>query len=259
MIRAAFFDLDGTLVSRKGICTTAVREALASLQRNGIMIFAATGRAPTEFAITGMLEGLNFDAIVALNGQLCYDNQGIIHRQLFDQEDLIRLLEQAQAVPFPCMVVEQTDMYINFINEYVRFALKSIHTPLPDVRNIASAAHKEVLMLMAYLPTEETEKYVIPALKNSCVTRWNQFGTDIVPTGCSKRTGIETVLKKYNLTWDEVIAFGDGENDYEMLKYAKYGVAMGNADPMLLNGDFYITESVECDGAVSALKHFGLI
>ena len=259
MIKAAFFDLDGTLVSGQGICTPAVREALYSLRQNGISVFAATGRAPYEFEITGMIDGLDFDAIVALNGQLCYDKQGIIHRQLFDKEDLKRIVEQAQRVPFPCMVVEQEDMYINYIDESVCFALESIHTPHPTVKDISSAIGKEVLMLMAYLSASETQAYVIPALKNSCVTRWNQFGTDILPTGCSKRTGIEMVLKKYNLSWDEVIAFGDGENDYEMLKYAKIGVAMGNADPMLLNGDFYITGSVECDGAVTALKHFGLI
>lgn len=259
MIKAAFFDLDGTLVSGQGICSPAVREALHSLRQNGILVFAATGRSPHEFEITGMIDGLEFDAIVALNGQLCYDQQGIIHRQLFDKEDLTRLLAQAQQVPFPCMVVEQDDMYINYIDDSVCFALEAIHTPHPKVQDISSAVGKEVLMLMAYLPAAETQAYVLPVLKNSYVTRWNKFGTDILPTGCSKRTGIETVLKKYNLTWDEVIAFGDGENDYEMLKYAKIGVAMGNADPMLLGGEFYITESVDSDGAVAALKHFSLI
>ena len=70
---------------------------------------------------------------------------------------------------------------------------------------------------------------------------------------------MEKVLEKYGLSWEEVIAFGDGESDYEMLKYAGCAVAMGNADPLLKNGAFYITRTVEENGAVSALHHFGLI
>lgn len=259
MIKAAFFDLDGTLVSRQGFCSPAVLDALKSLQQNGILVFAATGRSPSELAITGMTRGVDFDGIVGLNGQLCYDEDGIIHRQLFDKEDLKRLIAQTKITPFSLMVVEQEEMYINYVDDYVRAALQAIHTPLPQVKDLSNAPEKDILLAMAYLPQKQTQELVIPVLKNSCVTRWNEFGVDIVPKGCSKRTGIEKVLEQYQLTWDNVIAFGDGENDYEMLKYAKYGVAMGNSDPILLTGEFTVTQSVEQDGVVSALKHFSLI
>ena len=259
MIKAAFFDLDGTLVSGQGFCTPAVLDALKNLQKNGILVFAATGRSPCELAITGMTRGVDFDGIVGLNGQLCYDKDGVIHRQLFDKEDLKRLIAQTQRTPFALMVVEQEKMYINQIDDYVRSALKAIHTPIPEVKDISNAQDKDILLAMAYLPQDKTQELVLPALKNSCVTRWNQFGVDIVPNGCSKRTGIEKVLEKHNLTWENVIAFGDGENDYEMLKHAKHGVAMGNSDSILLTGEFTVTDSVEQDGVVSALKHFGFI
>lgn len=259
MIKAAFFDLDGTLVSGQGFCTPEVKAALKALKENGILIFAATGRSPYELAITGMIEGVDFDGIVCLNGQLCYDTDGVIHRQLFDKEDLKRLIYQTSRTPFALMVVEQEEMYVNQIDNYVRSALQAIHTPLPEVKDISDAPDKDILLAMAYLPHDKTRELVIPVLENSCVTRWNPYGVDIVPKGCSKRTGIEKVLKKHNLTWENVIAFGDGENDYEMLKYAKHGVAMGNSDPILLTGEFTITDSAEQNGVVSALKQFGLI
>ena len=259
MIKAAFFDLDGTLVSGQGFCAPAVLDALKTLQKNGILVFAATGRSPCELAVTGMTRGVDFDGIVGLNGQLCYDADGVIHRQLFDKEDLKRLIHQTRRTPFALMVVEQEDMYINQIDDYVRSALQAIHTPLPEVKDISNAPDKDILLAMAYLPQDKTRELVIPVLKNSCVTRWNPYGVDIVPNGCSKRTGIEKVLEKYDLTWENVIAFGDGENDYEMLKNAKCGVAMGNSDPVLLTGEFTVTDSVEQDGVVSALKRFGLI
>lgn len=259
MIKAAFFDLDGTLVSGQGVCTPEVKAALKALQKNGILIFAATGRSPYELAITGMIADVDFDGIVSLNGQLCYDKEGIIHRQLFDKEDLKRLIDQTKRTPFAFMVVEQESMYLNFADDYVRSALQAIHTPLPEVRDLSDAPEKDVLLAMAYLPQKETQELVVPVLENSQITRWNRYGVDIVPKGCSKRTGIEKVLEKHHLTWDNVIAFGDGENDYEMLKFAKYGVAMGNSDPILLAGEFAVTDSAEQNGVVSALKQFNLI
>lgn len=259
MIKAAFFDLDGTLVSEQGFCTPAVKAALKALQENGILIFAATGRSPYELAITGMIAGVDFDGIVCLNGQLCYDKEGIIHRQLFDKEDLKRLIDQTKRTPFAFMVVEQETMYLNLVDDYVRSALQAIHTPLPEVRDLSDVPEKDILLAMAYLPQKETQELVVPALKNSQITRWNRYGVDIVPKGCSKRTGIEKMLEKHHLTWENVIAFGDGENDYEMLKFAKYGVAMGNSDAILLTGEFTVTDSAEQDGVVSALKKFDLI
>lgn len=259
MIKAAFFDLDGTLVSGQGFCTPGVKTAIEALRKNGILVFAATGRSPYEMAITGMIDGVEFDGFVSLNGQLCYDRDGVIHRKLFDKEDLKNLINQTKITPFAFMLAEQEDMYINHIDDYVRSALKAIHTPLPEVRDLSDAQDRDVLLAMAYLPQKETQELVIPVLKNSQVTRWNQYGVDIVPKGCSKRTGIEKVLEKYKLSWEDVIAFGDGENDYEMLKSAKYGIAMGNSDPVLLTGEFTVTDSVEQDGVVSALKRFNLI
>ena len=114
-------------------------------------------------------------------------------------------------------------------------------------------------MLMAYIPSGEIEKRVLSGVQHSQATRWNRYGIDIVPTGCSKKTGIDAMLQHFGLSWEEVMAFGDGENDYVMLKHAAIGVAMGNADPMLLDGQFYVTDRVEEDGVVTALQHFGLI
>lgn len=260
MIKAIFFDLDGTLVSgTTGTYSPAVRAAFAALQAKGILLFAATGRSPYELKITKMVEGLPFDGIVALNGQLCYKEDKIFYSHLFDKEDLARLVARSAEAPFPCMIVEKDEMYINYIDDHVRYALHCIHTPAPPVRDLREALNKDVLMAMAYLPAEETEEKVLSVLKNSGATRWNKYGIDILPLGCSKRTGIEKVLERYGIAWDEVMAFGDGENDLPMLRAAKHGIAMGNSPEFMLDGEFYVTDSVDDDGVVTALKHFGLL
>ena len=259
MIQAAFFDLDGTLVAENGKYTPAVKEALSDLRRKGIRVFAATGRAPYELKATKMIEGLEFDAIVSLNGQYCYTQDRVIHMQLFDKEEIHRILSQCKKGPFPCAFVEKDAMYINFVDDYVRMTLEYLHNPLLPTKNLEESAQRDVLMVMAFLPPLQTEETLRPILQCSDFLRGSPFTVDILPIGGGKCAGVEKVLDEFSLTWDSVIAFGDGENDWQMLKKAGYGVAMGNAIDALKQGDFYITDSVERDGVVTALRHFELL
>ena len=55
------------------------------------------------------------------------------------------------------------------------------------------------------------------------------------------------------------MAFGDGENDIDMIRYAGIGVAMGNGIKNLKSAADYITTDIDDDGIENALKHFGLI
>ena len=58
---------------------------------------------------------------------------------------------------------------------------------------------------------------------------------------------------------EEIIAFGDGENDIGMLQLAGIGVAMGNAEEVVKQNADYITADIDDDGIEKALRHFGLI
>lgn len=260
MIRAIFFDLDGTVVSAAtGTYAPAVKQAFEALREKGILLVAATGRAPYELQTTKMVEGLPFDAFITLNGQYCYTEKEIICQHLFDGEDLTRILQQVEKEPFPCMMVEKADMYINMIDDHVRQVQQFVHMPLPEVRDFTHVPGREILMIMPYISREETRRLVEPVLRNSTVTRWHEYCADIVSKGVSKRSGIELLMQRYGLHWDEIMAFGDGENDYDMLQSAGCGVAMKNSCPKLLNGEFYITDHVDEDGVVTALRHFGIL
>ena len=55
------------------------------------------------------------------------------------------------------------------------------------------------------------------------------------------------------------MAFGDGENDMDMLQYAGIGIAMGNADHEVKQCADYVTDDVSNDGICKALYHFQII
>ena len=79
MIKAVFFDVDGTLLSHKtNSVPDSARRALEALREKGILTFLATGRHISMLQRMQPLEGLRFDGIVSLNGQYCRNEQGII-------------------------------------------------------------------------------------------------------------------------------------------------------------------------------------
>ena len=64
---------------------------------------------------------------------------------------------------------------------------------------------------------------------------------------------------RYGLAADEVMAFGDGENDLSMIELAGTGVAMGNGEACVKAAADYVTADVHEDGVSRALRHFGLL
>ena len=63
----------------------------------------------------------------------------------------------------------------------------------------------------------------------------------------------------FGLEVSETMAFGDGGNDAPMLRAAGIGVAMGNGCEEALQAADYVTSSVDDDGILRALEHFGVI
>ena len=57
----------------------------------------------------------------------------------------------------------------------------------------------------------------------------------------------------------QTISFGDGGNDVDMLEYTGIGVAMGNATEAPKSVADYVTDDVDHDGIMNALKHFGIL
>ena len=91
------------------------------------------------------------------------------------------------------------------------------------------------------------------------MTRWNFGGLDIIAPGGGKVTGIRKYLDRCGLQPEEIIAFGDGENDLDMLRFAGIGVAMGNAEVAVKEAADFVTADIDDDGIAKALRHFGLI
>lgn len=91
------------------------------------------------------------------------------------------------------------------------------------------------------------------------VTRWNDYAVDVISHLGGKASGIKEYLLLNHIGRDESMAFGDGENDIEMLKFVQISVAMGNADDLVKRSSDFVTDSVDHDGVEKALIQLGVI
>lgn len=260
MVKAIFFDIDGTLVSfETHKIPGSTREALKELRRKGIKIFIATGRPRCLIDNLGDLE---FDGYITVNGSYCFTaDYKPIYKGCIPQEDIERLIAFHHTHPVPFVFVHDNEMFVTSVNDRVQAVSDLIEIPVPPVAPIEKARGKEILQTMGYFTAEEEKETDLfgKVLTHCEPMRWYPLFADIIAKGNSKSTGIDKVLEYFGIDLKDTMAFGDGGNDIPMLKHVAIGVAMGNAEKHVKAVADYVTTSVDEDGIANALKHFGLI
>lgn len=256
MIKAVFFDADGTLISHsKNEVSQSSREALEELRKKGIKCILATGRHMSELQDLP-IKDIEFDAYITVNGQLCMEAEGSVFcERPISGKDKEILVELFNNKTIPIALVEKDAMYLNFVNHYVEKAQHAVSSPLPKLGEYGGG---EIYLAVAYLGRED-EEHIRSLLPGCKATRWNDFGVDIISKSGGKLVGIDEYLKLSGISRDEAMAFGDGENDIDMLKNAGIGVAMGNAKDTVKESADYVTASVDDDGIKKALEYFELL
>lgn len=258
MIKAIFFDIDGTLVSFKTHeVPQSTIDSIEKLRKQNLKVFIATGR---HLAAINNLGNLQFDGYITLNGSYCFAGKDeVIYKRSIAKEDLETLLAYMDTNgEFPCIFVREHDMFINFVNPRVEEVLDLLDFPKPPLGDLKQALDADVFQLIAFFGKDQ-EPEVMKILPQCDATRWSPLFTDIVPSGSSKRVGIDKVIEHYGFALDETMGFGDGGNDIPMLQHVGTSIAMGNADDDVKQWADYVTTSVDDDGIKNALESFGII
>ncbi len=260
MIKAIFFDIDGTLVSfDTHVVPSSAVEAIGLLRKKGIKVFIATGR---HLRSINNLGNLQFDGYITLNGSYCIaGTDKVIYKHHIPEEDIKALMSYQEQNPldgFPCILVQEKELYLSYKNQRVEEVLSLLNFPEPPTMLLREMPEKDVYQIIAFFD-EKQEHQVMKLLKGSESTRWSPLFTDIVPKGSSKRIGIDKMIEYFGFTLEETMAFGDGGNDIQMLSHVGISVAMGNAEDDVKQAAGYITDSVDDDGIMKALKQLNIL
>ena len=260
MIRIVFFDIDGTLVSLKTrVYPPSIPSALRKLREKGILLYIATGRSKFEIAQEQLLDGLEFDGYLTNNGQDCYDARGnSIYSKPLATNEAEAILNWAEAKNQPCWMVSGKESKLSRINANVLAAMKEIHTQAPEVGPLRPMLKDPIYKIVLFMGREEMKEPL--ALAPTCRwTQWSPCGCDIICRDGGKVNAMREIIQNRGILPEEVMAFGDSENDIEMLRAAGIGIAMANGTQECKAAADYITADCDDDGIVKAFAHFGLL
>ena len=260
MIKAAFFDIDGTLVSLKTkVYPASARAAIAQARKNGVLCFVATGRSKFEIASEHLLDGIAFDGYLTNNGQDAYAADGsLLCGKPIDPGDAAAILDFVEQSGCAAWLVSAEQSLLNFENDRVTAAMQSIHTQPPQLGDLRRLLAHPIYKIVLFLSREEMQTPLALAPHSRC-TQWFPFGHDILSLDGGKRSAMLEILHHYGIPVSDSIAFGDSENDVEMLKAAGIGVCMGNGTPEARAAADYITADCDENGLAKAMQHFGLL
>lgn len=224
-MKLVVFDIDGTLVDKKTHqMAVSTKRAIEKCKAAKIKVLLATGR--TYFSIEKeIIEQVRPDGFVTINGQVCLDAQGkIISDMPLDPLVVQGFIDYAKGKQweFGFHLESKTVMYQG------EFLARSITGMLGHdggiVKAVSMKEHQDEHVYTMIVKAHEGQ-LLDEFLQNYPNLRKDSFLPDcydVFNASADKSVGIDVFLKKWNLTYNDVVAFGDNTNDIGMLTKAKY-------------------------------------
>ena len=249
--RLVISDIDGTLLDDEGNLPQVNRDALSHCRDLGVQTCLATGRRWTT--CSRLLDRLNLHDLIGF----CILNNGMLVREvptgktLFRREFPLRLLlsaaERLNALQLDPIVLGHNPDGITKDVFHRREALlnadfiaKNVgHTQQVSEWHELTSAHLVELVLIGKKPDLEIAAAALAPLELETTILRNSFYAEymleVTPKGVSKLLGARELVNHLDLGMDlqEVIALGDSDNDYTLLRGVPMSIAMANADEKL--------------------------
>lgn len=258
-IKAIVTDIDGTLYSHKSKRYPAsTLEAIRIIRNKGYKIFICSGRNYYLIKKSGILNFIQPDGMITMNGAQVLINHESIYLHPIPQETVNALIKFSKRLKFGLTLIEEFEGHINMIDDRVIQSHEKYGTRFPQPRTFPENYDRVVYQAICFCD-EFDESLFLPHLKECKTARWDTYAVDIMPFDSDKSLGMLELLKHLNWTKENVIAIGDGENDIEMIETAGIGIAMGNGKDSLKEKADYVTDDIDKSGYAKALHKFGLI
>lgn len=248
------FDIDGTLLTTDYKILPSTRKAISLLAAGALRapIMLATARSPR--AIDPIARELHLDPFyVSLNGAFIVQERRILYDKPMEVEDAQRVMAIGEEAGLSINVYSAWDWFIATQNSWSTHEAKMVEWSgeVRDLRTVRKA-HKILLMGEQDLIVQ-AQKRLIQDVPGVSAKLSIPHYLEIVDAGVSKGHALETVAALLGLDLSDAVAFGDGENDLDMLKRVGFSIAMGNAHPRLKEVANMVTGSNDQDGVLQGV------
>lgn len=236
LIRLIASDMDGTLLDEHSEVPSETYDLILALREKGVHFAASSGRRFDRLCqfFAPVRDKMDF---VAANGAQVYVDGELVDREVFSHLGIRRLaktvgkfesLHMALFDDEKSFLLDDEDKFVREIDKDLPNAERIWYLPGPDVSILKISIYCEDghVMDYAYALSRELGDEFLFAPSG---THW----IDALQRGVNKATGIEQVMAHHGITRDEVMAFGDSMNDYEIIRFVGTGCAMANGRPAL--------------------------
>ena len=250
-----FFDVDGTLVDT---VTHKVKDstlfALEMLRMKGYKLCIATGRSLTSYMTNDLHRHFKFDAYIVNCGQSIYDkDRNIIKESFIPEETVNEVIRISKKLGYTVNLKTNPRMMVGTYNEYVQQFQDYFRNTIGYFGEYNGEECAALIvhgpMGYDYAPYKEIEGLEVkPGLSTFA---------DMTMKGVTKYAAIKDVLDLFG--YDEYIAFGDSQNDMDMLEHAKVSICLGNGDDKAKAISDHVAKDLLDDGIYWICKDLGYI
>ena len=255
-IRIVALDLDGTLETSDHQISPRTAQAIKNVIDHGIIVIIATGK--TYFAGERVRKRLQLNtpsvhvqglALYKSNGEILHEN----HMPIDTAQEVLAIIQDNDVDSIVNsgnrILATKRTKWTDLIEKYGEPAAEVVESladhPIQKITAIGIPAKIKALKAQLSLEISGKANLVQSNLGNMI---------EVLPLGTSKGEGVRRVLHHLGIAPNQLLAFGDGENDLEMLELASIGVAMGNAEDALKNSADLVTATNDEDGVAIILE-----
>ncbi|MBP3649524.1 MAG: HAD family phosphatase [Clostridia bacterium] len=266
MVRALFFDLDGTLLNSQKQIPASARQAILRCRAFGVSTFIVTARSPRLHVTLGWTEAdfALFDGAIHSNGA-CIKLGQELRYCFIDPEAVRRCLREVTAT-------ENVEMSLHLPEDGHAFTIPAgddrlAHWRVPPekLHPISEEALYQTMKILIFHGDLVDDRPPLPAelgqrLTNACAGLARVLVTDqgrtiqVIPMEAGKLQAVERIRQQLGLALEEVAVFGDDLNDLEMIRHYPGSVAMGNGAAEVKAAAGYVTQTNDENGIAAALS-----
>lgn len=265
MIRLIATDLDDTLLDQRSAVSPRSLAALRRAMDAGCRIALSSGRMLESTLPYARQIGVNAPMLL-YNGGMIYDPAAgrAVYAEPIRYETALAIVERMEDEGFYIQLYPGEGYYCSAVNDFTRAYAASIRVPaiptgIPMARWLRENPSDMLKLLVIDTPegatrAQEILREAFP--RDARCLKSRPHYVEITPEGVDKGRALERLAEYLGVAREEVMAFGDGENDVPMLTWAGEGWAVGNACPEALRRAGRIAPRNTQDGVAQIIERY---
>lgn len=258
MYKLIAMDFDGTLLTTDKKVTDYTKKVLLELKQLNYIIVGVTAR--TLDSVKSVANINVFDYLILNNGGYIYDikNNSGEYQEIISRKDYTSITEQ----------LKDLSKRIDYCSKNFYYYYKeTLGDERPFIKRITSLdeINEKILRMNIHISNEDTIDYCLNLITNNykdlkCFIMEDSDNAGkwlvVSPKNIDKGVSLKKLGNKLKINTEEMIFFGDGPNDLEVIKLVGCGVAMSNAIDIIKSEAKYITLSNNQDGIAVFLEKY---